>query len=196
MKKWISFTLTCLFFSLASAADSDLFLRDALKDAELRQKQITADRLITARKNSPAARLLMRAAPLDQNSCVQQCEAACGSNQGSGSAACWQQCTGEGYSSSSCANQCGVSTDAGSSACWNKCVSEGYSSSSCASTCGTTTPDGSGACWNKCVSEGYSSSSCAPRCGTSTSEGSQACWNKCQSEGYSSSSCAQTCGTN
>jgi hypothetical protein len=160
------------------------------RDLELIQHDAMHDLLITKNATQPIAHLMKAAlvAPLNNGDCDD--------HSGVGSAYCWQQCSKEGYSSSTCASRCGVGTDGGARACWGACSTEGYSSSTCATRCGVESSVGSAYCWAGCQKEGYSSSTCAGRCGVSNDGGQRACWQQCQTEGYSSSTCATRCGIN
>jgi len=185
-----------LTMNFAQAAnESELILRDAKGDQKLTKVYRVQDEKLAEQKKALSFLLGMEK---EEGNCQELCENACNGEggQGSGSSACWDRCSAEGYSSSTCAERCGISTAAGSKACWSKCGNEGYSSSTCAQRCGVTTSAGSKQCWTKCGNEGYSSSTCADRCGTTTAGGSAACWDRCTQEGYSSSTCAQRCGTN
>jgi len=165
-----------------------LFQREAIREAKLRTLSIQLERAGLVKMGLFGAKVRE-----DRESCFEACADSC--RGGSGSMACWNKCTSEGYGSSTCVSRCGVDTSAGSSACWSKCTQEGYGSGTCSERCGIGSEGGSEACWDKCTTEGYGSSTCSGRCGITTPGGSRACWDKCTTEGYSSSTCAGRCGT-
>ncbi|MGE3975009.1 MAG: hypothetical protein AB7F59_10845 [Bdellovibrionales bacterium] len=179
-----------------SADQSALILRDAAQDQAIKEKLAKKDQELIQKRQALARVLGGSSVTQNDNTCMEKCMDLCNGQGTGGSAACWNKCVQEGYSSATCAGRCGVSTGPGSRACWNKCTQEGYSSATCAERCRVDSSEGSEACWNKCLNEGYNSATCAPRCGTSTPGGSQACWNKCTNEGYNSDTCSRRCGTN
>jgi len=149
------FTIMCAFTLSAAAGDIELAKKFAVNDLKLQKKYSAQDRKLQSIYN--VTRLINRT--IDRQHCDDD-------DTGAGSASCWDKCSAEGWSSSTCSDRCGTSTGGGSASCWDKCSAEGWGSSTCSDRCGTSTGGGSAACWDKCTAEGWGSSTCSDRCGT------------------------------